>query len=228
MSEDDTSPRGDTVDIRDILSQLSELEETINTPEQHQELRETKHLIERLPGGDFIDEQIGKYTSRDLGEAFVGSIIFALPLLVEDGVFEIANHFLTVWVAGLPIYLITNIVFVITLTTGLIYAVDFRDVKIVNPIFGILPRRLVGVLLISFLTVAGLMALWGRMGVGEPSTIAVFARITVIWTAAALGASLGDILPGESKGTDLTFSNLDELIDTGSSNTEREPTADHK
>jgi uncharacterized membrane protein len=228
MSQDDSGPRDDTVDIRDILSQLDELQETINTPEQHQELRETKHLIERLPGGAFIDEQIDKHTSRDIGEALVGSIIFALPLLVEDGIFVIANHFLTVWVAGLPVYLVANTVFVIALTTGLIYAVDFRDVKIVNPIFGLVPRRLVGVLLISFLTVAGLMILWGRMAIDDPSTTVVFARISVIWTAAALGASLDDIIPGESKGTDLTLSNLDELIDTGGSNTERESVTEYE
>ena len=206
---------GDTgVDISAILTQLNELEETINTPEQRQELREAKHLIERLPGGAFLDDQIDKYTTRDIGEAFVGSIIFALPLLVEDGVFVIADHFLTVLVAGIPVYLVANIVFVVTLTAGLIYAVDFREVKIVNPIFGLVPRRLAGVLLISFLTSAGLMLLWGRMWVGEPTTAAIFARITVVWAAASLGASLGDILPGESKGTDLVLSNLDELIDT--------------
>jgi hypothetical protein len=54
------------------------------------------------------------------------------------------------------------------------------------------------------------------MSIDDPTTMAIFARVTVIWAAASLGASLGDILPGESRGTDLTFSNLDELIDTGS------------
>lgn len=220
MGHDDGSRRDSDVDIRDILSQLSELEETMDTPEQHQELRETKHLIERLPGGDFLDDQIDKYTSRDVGEAFVGSIIFALPLLVEGGVFEIADHLVTVWVAGIPIYLVANVIFIITLTTGLIYAVDFRDVKIVNPIFGLVPRRLVGVLLISVLTATGLMILWGRLAAEEPTSAAAVARITVVWAAASLGASLGDILPGESKGTDLILSNLDELIDTGGSNTD--------
>ncbi|MFD1640324.1 DUF2391 family protein [Halohasta litorea] len=213
MGRDDSSREGD-VELQEVLSQLDELEGTIETPEQHRELQETKHLIERLPGGEFLDDQIDKYTTRDLGEAFVGSIIFALPLLVEDGVFVIADHFLTVLVAGVPVYLVAHVLFVITLTTGLIYAVDFREVRIVNPIFGLVPRRLVGVLLISFLTSAGLMVLWGRMDIGDPTTAAVFARITVVWAAAALGASLGDILPGESKGTDLTLGNLDELIET--------------
>jgi len=220
MSRADDRGNGSDVDIEDILTQLDELEETINTPEQREELRETKHLIERLPGGEFLDDQIDKYTTRDIGEAFVGSIIFALPLLVEDGVFVIADHFLTVLVAGIPIYLSANVIFVVALTTGVIYAVDFRDVRIVNPIFGLIPRRLVGVLLISFLTSVGLMIMWGRLWINDPTTGAVFARVTVVWTAAALGASLGDILPGESKGTDLVLSNLDELIDTDRSDSD--------
>lgn len=214
MSRADGERNENDIDIGDILTQLNELEETINTPEQRQELRETKHLIERLPGGGFLDDQIDKYTTRDIGEAFVGSIIFALPLLVEDGVFIIADHFLTVSVTGVPIYLLANMIFIVALTTGVIYAVDFREVKIVNPIFGVIPRRLVGVLLMSFLTSLGLMTMWGRLWLDDPTTGAAFARVTVVWTAAALGASLGDILPGESKGTDLVFSNLDELIDT--------------
>ncbi|MEA1931410.1 MAG: DUF2391 family protein [Euryarchaeota archaeon] len=220
MGRDDSSREGD-VELQEVLSQLDELEGTIETPEQHRELQETKHLIERLPGGEFLDDQIDKYTTRDLGEAFVGSIIFALPLLVEDGVFVIADHFLTVLVAGVPVYLVAHVLFVITLTTGLIYAVDFREVRIVNPIFGLVPRRLVGVLLISFLTSAGLMVLWGRMDIGDPTAAAVFARITVVWAAAALGASLGDILPGESRGTDLTLGNLDELIETSDGTAKR-------
>jgi len=140
-------------------------------------------------------------------------------------VFVIADHFLQPSLGGIPLYLAAHVLFVITLTTGLIYAVDFREVKIVNPIFGLVPRRLVGVLLISFLTAAGLMILWGRMTIGDPTPTAIFARISVVWAAAALGASLGDIIPGESKGTDLTLGNLDELIDTGSSS---EKITDHE
>ncbi len=200
------------VEIDDVLTQLNELKETMTTPEQRRELQETKHLLERLPGGELLDDQIDKYTSRDMGEAFVGSIIFALPLLVEDGVFEIANHFVTFLVAGIPVFFIANVLFVIKLAAGLLYVVDFREVAITHPLFGIVPRRLVGVLTVSFLTTAGLMLMWGRLFADDPTSLEMLARITVIWAAAALGASLGDILPGESKGTDLTLSNISELI----------------
>lgn len=209
-SESDTSEdaSGNSPEMDAILSQLDELESTMTTAAQQRELRETKELLERLPGGAFIDEQIDKYTTRDIGEAIVGSIIFALPLLVEDGVFEIAEHFVTFLVFGVPVFFPLNIAFVLLLTTKILYVVDFREVRITNPILGVIPRRLVGVLGASFLTTAGLMLMWGRLFAEDPATIEILARITVIWAAAALGASLGDILPGESKGTDLTISNL--------------------
>lgn len=216
---DESEPRRDpppeNVAVNDILDQLRELEGTITTSEQREELHETRRMLKGLPGAGELEEHITKYTSRDVGEAFVGAIIFALPLLVEDGVFIIADHFLDVVVAGVPVFLVANVVFVTTLTAGLIYVVDLREVRISSPILGVVPRRLVGVLAVSFLTAAGLMILWGRMFIDDPSTVAAFARITVVWAAAALGASLGDILPGESKGTDLTIDNIDDLVGDG-------------
>lgn len=147
-----------------------------------------------------------------MSEAFVGSVLFALPLLVEDGVFIIADHVLNATVRGVPVFLGANIAFIIILTAGLLYAVDIKEVQITNPIFGVIPRRLVGVLGVSFLTAAGMVVMWGRLFLDDPTNTAAVARITVVWAAAALGASLGSILPGESKGTDLTIDNFDDII----------------
>lgn len=220
-SEPNTTPDDadvtQNVNVDDVLQQLDELEGSITTSEQQRKLHETRDLLHRLPGAEEVEKRIEKYTTRDVGEAFVGSVIFALPLLVEDGVFEIADHFLDFLVAGIPVFLVANVLFVVALTAGLIYAVDLRDVQISAPLFGLIPRRLVGVLTVSFLTTAMLMIMWGRTFEEDPTTTAMIARVTVIWAAAALGASLGDILPGESKGTDLTVDNLDELVDFGDS-----------
>lgn len=215
MDEDRERPAesdpGETVDVDAVLVQLRELEAAIETPEQHRELQDARRMLERMPGGS----RISKYTSRDVGEALVGSVIFALPLLVEDGVFEIADHFLAWVVAGVPLFLVGHVLFVVGMTFGIIYGVDFREVQITNPILGVVPRRYVGILSVSFVATAALMMLWGRLLVDEPSALGALARVTVIWAAAALGASLGDILPGESKGTDLTIENLDEVVDIG-------------
>ena len=185
-------------ELRDVFAQLDELEETVSSHEERREVRRTRRMLERVPG----NKHIRKYTSRDVAEGFVAGIIFSLPLLVEDGVFEIAEWFVDVRVAQIPIFLVLNVLFIFALTTGLLYFTDIRSVK-VRPIFGVIPKRLTAVLVISLLVAAGTMFMWGRLHEEGPTTYEQFGRVTVIWAAAALGATLGDILPGESQGTDL-------------------------
>lgn len=139
-----------------------------------------------------------------MAESFVGGVLISLPLLVEDGVLDIADHFLAVRVAGLPVWLLGNLLFTAVMTWGLLYWADFREVWNPRPLFGLLPRRLVGVLGISLITATLTMTMWGRVEWSEP--LVAFARDSVIWTA-AFGAALGDILPGESRGPDLQRAN---------------------
>lgn len=213
MSQDDQAADGSTerppdpetestaeYEIDDVYKQLQHLEATVTSEAEKTEVRRARRMLKRVPGSD----KISKYTTRDVGEGAVGGILFAVPLLVEDGVFEIAEWFAEHVIAGIPIFLVINVLFIITLTAGVLYAVDFRTVQITNPLFGFIPRRLVGVLIVSFLVAAGTMLMWGRLHADDPTMVEQFNRITVIWAAAALGAVLGDIIPGESKGTDMS------------------------
>jgi len=144
-----------------------------------------------------VRERIRKFTRRDIAETFVGSVLISLPLLVEDGVFDIADHFVET-----PAFFVLNAAFVVAMTAGLIYYADFRDVGIHRPLFGLVPRRLIAVLAISLLTATFMMTIWGRVG-GWAEPDVAFARVSVIWAAAAFGGALGDILPGESPGADI-------------------------
>ncbi|MES3516216.1 MAG: DUF2391 domain-containing protein [Natronomonas sp.] len=197
-SETTTSDTARSYDIDDVLEQLNELEGSVSSSEERREVRRARRMLERVPGSD----RIRKYTTRDVAEGFVGGIIFALPLLVEDGVFEIAEWFAATSVGPIPIFLLFNILFVVVLTAGLLYYTDIRDVQI-RWLFGFIPKRLTGVLLISIGVAAASMFLWGRLHSEDPTTLEQFSRVTVIWAAAALGATLGDILPGESEGGDI-------------------------
>jgi len=90
------------------------------------------------------------------------------------------------------------------MTIGLLYWADIQEVKRSKPILGIVPRRLAGVLSIAFFTAAFTMTLWGRVDWSAPWV--ALCHVSVVWSAAAFGGALGDILPGESKGNDLTLS----------------------
>ena len=197
--EDGAIPSGE-IDVSEVIEQLENLESEVSRADEQAEVRRIRRMLERVPG----NEQISKYTPRDMGEAFIGGLVFSLPLLVEDGVFEIAEWFVATTVGPIPVYFALNAVLIVTITAGLLYAVDFREVKVNKPLFGFLPRRLLGVLVISFVCAFGMMFLWGRLHEGDPTTLESVGRATVIWASAALGAVLADILPGESKGDDIS------------------------
>lgn len=188
---DDTS-----ADLRTVRSQLEELEKTVDASDERTEVQRTIRLVDRLASTP-VRDQIRKLTKRDIAESFVGSILISLPMLVEDGVFDIADHFVET-----PLFFVLNAVFVVIMTAGLLYYAEFRKVAIHRPFFGVLPRRLFAVIVVSLLTATFTMTLWGRVdGWSDPAVAA--GRISVVWTAAAFGAALGDILPGESTGEDI-------------------------
>ncbi|MEF8780645.1 MAG: DUF2391 family protein [Haloferacaceae archaeon] len=191
-------------DITDLLSELETLEDAVDEGHERRRVRQTIALVEQMPGSRAFTGRVRKYTTRDMAESFVGSVLFALPLLVEDGVFEIARYFADARVGGVPPFFLANTLLVVVLTAGLLYYADFRDVQIHRPLFGIVPRRLVGMLGISLSTAALTMFLWGRLASGDPTPLEAVARVTVVWTPAALGAALGDILPGEAEGEDIS------------------------
>ncbi|AGN02527.1 hypothetical protein L593_12940 [Salinarchaeum sp. Harcht-Bsk1] len=199
-------------DVDALLDQLEELEQTVDSDDEREQVQETISLAERIPGTGFLSGQIQKYTTRDVAEAFVGAILISMPMIVEDGVFVIAEHLAHSRWQGVPVFLVANLAFVLAMSVGLLYVADIREVQIRNPILGFVPRRLVGVLAASFLAAVGVMYLWGRNEAGNPTDLELFARVTVIWTAGAFGAALGDILPGESAGYDITIENLDDIV----------------
>jgi len=203
---------GRNPDVDDLLDQLEELQNTVDSDDEREQVESTISIAERIPGSGLLSGHIQKYTTRDVAEAFVGSILISMPMLVEDGVFSIAEHLAHTKHWGVPIWLLVNLAFIVVMSIGLLYWADIREVKISNPIFGIVPRRLVGVLAASLLSAIGLMYLWGRHRAGNPTDLELFARVTVIWTAGAFGAALGDILPGESAGYDITIENLDDIV----------------
>jgi len=197
-------------DIDDLLRKLNRLKDTVDDPHEREKVQQTISLVNRMPGSQAFTKRITKYTTRDIAESFVGGILLSLPLLVEDGVFDIAEWLAGTLVGGLPVFLIANVLFVLVMTWGLLYFADFRDLQDSSPIFGFLPRRLVAVLTISLVVSVGTMILWGRLFEGGPTTVEAFSRVTVIWAAAAFGAALGDILPGESTGQDVS-ERIDEM-----------------
>ncbi|QCS40967.1 hypothetical protein [Natrinema versiforme] len=193
-----------------ILERFHGLESHADDHEERHEMRRLRERTRHATLDDTFGDRIRKYTTRDIAEAFVGSIFFAVPFLVEDGVFDIAEYFLSFRVGGFPVFFLANAAFVLLMVMALVYWAGPQDVQVHRPIFGLVPRRMVGISIVSFLTAAALMTMWGRVADWHDPVVAI-ARISVVWTVASFGAALGDILPGESSGDDIN----DDLAEFG-------------
>lgn len=174
----------------DVLAQLEALEETVDAPAERREVRNAMRLARRVPGNRVFGTVITRFTRKDKAEALVGSVVFGLPLLVEDGVHEIGA-----FLASSPAFFLGNVAFTVALVVGILYVAKFQDVQVTDPYFGVIPRRPAWVLAIAFFTAALLMTLWGRVTWEEPWLH--LCQVSVVFTAMAVGGALGDILPGE-------------------------------
>jgi uncharacterized membrane protein len=181
----------DPTSIHELLDELEDLRGYVDSREEREQVDDLIDKARNVQTGVF-GNVIRGFTTRDSAEAFLGSVLFSVPLLVEGGVTEI-GQFLSVH----PLFFGINLFLTLTLVIGLLYVADIQRVEIVNPIFGFIPRRLVGVLGISAFTATFLMTLWGRVGWTEPWVD--ICTISVVFTIAAIGASLGDILPGQTQ-----------------------------
>jgi uncharacterized membrane protein len=132
---------------------------------------------------------VSGFDRSDVAEALLGSLLFGIPMFVEGGTQEIGEFLAPrpFWLGGTGLATVGTVI-------GIIYVADFQDVRIRDPILGIFPRKLTGVLLVSGLTAALVMTGWGRVDWAAPRL--AFATVVVAWFPMAIGAALGDILPG--------------------------------
>ena len=199
--------------VEAIYAEFEDVEALVDNPALRRRVARLKRrTVGATLGG--VGDRVQKYTTRDIAEALVGSVFFAIPLLVEDGVFDVAAYFLSFTVAGFPVFFVANTAFVLVMLWALVYGAGPRDVAVTRPLFGVVPRRLLGTALVSFVAVAVLMTMWGRVD-GWRSPVVAVARVSVVWTVASFGAALGDILPGESSGDDINddLAELGELVE---------------
>lgn len=202
MSIEASDGLSDVEFLTNLDDQLTELEASFDDDSHRSEVREIRTRTEHAISNEGFGDNIRKYTSRDIAEAFVGSIFFSIPFLIEDGVFDVAAYFLSFRIGEFPVFFLMNSGFVLLMVTALVYWTGPQNVQIYRPVFGVIPRRLLGITVVSFLTATALMTMWGRVNGWEDPIIAI-ARCNVVWTVASFGAALGDILPGESSGDDI-------------------------
>ena len=186
----EAEPGADDKELHELLAEFDALAETVDSPAERDRVRAARNAAVVAAQDDNVFGQVIKgYDRADLAEAFVGSLLFGIPMFVEGGTNEVGE-----FLAATPIALAGTLVGAVGLVIGILYVAEIQDVRVYKPILGIIPRRLVGTLGASFGTALVIMTAWGRVAWSEP--LLAFATVVAAFVPMSLGAALGDILPG--------------------------------
>ena len=185
MSSEEEAPP----DVGDLIDQLEALAETASTEDRREEIEETIAIARSVHYPAVFGRVIRGFDRADAAEAFVGSVVFGLPMLIESGTLEVGA-----FIARHPVYYAGTVLLGLALVYGLLYVADLQHVEVVDPLLGVVPRRFAGVVVISFATSFVLMTAWGRVDWAEPAVAS--AQVVFVFVGMALGATLGDLLPG--------------------------------
>ncbi|WP_277553775.1 DUF2391 family protein [Halobaculum limi] len=190
----DTSSTADDADptVEDLIESLETLESVVDDTEERRKVQEAmrtaREIAVQKPPSVF-GRVVRGFDRSDLAEALLGSVLFGIPMLVEGGTGEVGAY-----LASHPVYLVGTVVATVLLVIGIIYVADFQDVRVHNPILGVVPRRLVGVLGVAALTALVGLTVWGRVDWTSPGV--ALGSTVVAAVPMAVGAALGDLLPG--------------------------------
>jgi uncharacterized membrane protein len=179
----------DPPDMGDLFDEIEALEAVVDTPEERERVRETKRMMLRVQRGTF-GRVISGFDRADAAESLLGSLLFGIPMFVEGGTGEVGE-----FIATHPLYFLGTLAFAVLSVVGILYVAEFQDVRVRNPIFGLVPRKLLGVVAVAAITAVVMMTAWGRVDWAARPWISL-CDVTVAFFPMAIGSALGDILPG--------------------------------
>ncbi len=173
----------------DLYDELEALAATVDDPEEQERVASAMRTAAAVESEGVFGRVVQGFGRGDLAEVLLGSALFGIPMLVEGGTTEVGEY-----MTAHPVYVAGTLAFTVALVVGILYVSDIQDVRVTDAYLGVVPRRLVGVLGGSFVFAITAMTAWGRVVWSDPEL--AFASVTIAWVPMAIGAALGDILPG--------------------------------
>jgi len=175
--------------LGDLLDDLDGLRETVDDPSEAARVEAVIETARSVEEPAVFGPTVIGFDRSDVAEAALGALIFGIPMIVEGGTLEVGA-----FVASHPVFLVGTLLAGLAVVASILYVADFQDVRVAKWYFGVVPRRFAGVIGISFLAALVLMTAWGRVDWAAP--LLAFAQVSVAFVPMAIGAALGDILPG--------------------------------
>jgi uncharacterized membrane protein len=194
--KDRSAARGSTVDaadddsgMSDLFDELEELEDLVDTEAEREQVRETMRAAMEADTSRTFGRVAFGFDRSDAAEALLGALLFGIPMFVEGGTLDVGRYLSTH-----PVYFAATTAITVGLVVAILYVADIQDVRVMNPIFGLVPRKLLGVLVVSMGTALFMMTAWGQVDWSQPWL--ALCQVAVAWVPMAIGAALGDLFPG--------------------------------
>ena len=179
----------DPPDMGDLFDDLQAIADTVDDPEERERVEAAMRTAAAVEPTPMFGRVVRGFDRGDVAETLLGSALFGIPMLVEGGTGEVGA-----FLATHPVSILGTLAFTVAVVVGILYVSDIQDVRVTKRLLGVVPYRLAGVLGVSLAFAAASMTAWGRVDWTDP-TLALGA-IAVAWVPMAIGAALGDILPG--------------------------------
>ena len=193
MSRDES---GEENSLSTLFDELEELESLVDSEAEREQVRETMRAAAEAQQDEpaVFGRIIWGFDREDLAESILGALLFGIPMAVEGGTVDAGLH-----IAQHPLDFAGTIGTAVAMVIGILYVADFQDVRVKNRILGIVPRRLAGVTLTAFGSAFALLTGWGLVEWSTTDPMVVWESVcicSVAFVPMAIGAALGDILPG--------------------------------
>ena len=186
---DGGEPSEENPDMGDLFDDLEELEGLVQSPEAREQVREAMRTAMEVDSGDVFGQVVHGFDVSDAAESVLGALLFGIPMFVEGGTGEVGE-----FLAARPAFLAFTNLLGIGLVVGILYVAAIQDVRVRNPLFGLVPRKPLGVTSIAAITALVMMTAWGRVDWAEPWL--AYCQVSAAFVPMAIGAALGDLLPG--------------------------------
>jgi uncharacterized membrane protein len=178
-----------------LFDELEELASLVDSEAEREQVREAMEAATAAQDSDgaVFGRVIWGFDREDFAESVLGSLLFGIPMAVESGTVDAGRY-----IAAHPLYFLATLATAIAMVIGILYVADFQDVRVAHRILGVVPRRLAGVTLTAFGSAVALLTAWGVVTwTLDPAVLwASLCVCTVAFVPMAIGAALGDILPG--------------------------------
>ena len=171
-------------DVDEIQEDVDEIQEDVGEiQEDFEEIKKgQKSLLKRL-SGRLVPEE---FAWDDLAQQIVGAIILSTPLAVTEEVWMLSQELD-------PARLLAIVAITLVFNILLIYYTKYQIVK-EQKILSFIPLRLLSQLLVSYISAATMLYVFGIIGGQVSGTLEIFKLIVFVGLFANIGAGTADLL----------------------------------